>query len=262
MIKNIFFASIWLLLAVGALLFLHENPRLRAANLADLENSQRVNFHQLDLSSEQLQDIPAKALQQTDLESFSYDGGEYIATVFDSLWGLENAHLDKKLLALSQRKLQFLTESVQVWSNLQTLNLPNHRIKQLPAGFCTLGELRELDLSGNLLAQLPDSLGYLHQLQKLNLSDNKLSKLPANFYSLYSLRELNLSHNQLQQLNSVFCYMQGLHSLDLSHNQLQKLPASLRKLNRLEWLDLSGNDISAAHRDEIRAWLPRAKVVF
>ncbi len=262
MLKDICFFLACLLLASGALFVLRENPRLAAANLAHLEDAQLSNFYKLDLSGETLQDIPQSALQQVDLAHFSYDGGEYIATVFDSIWGLENAHLDKKLLALSQRKLQFLTDKIQVWAKLESLNLPNHRIKQLPVGFCGLSQLKNLNLSGNLLNTLPDSLGYLDKMEILNLAYNQLERLPNNFFALSKLTELNLAHNQLLYTGSVFCYMSELRSLDLSHNRLQKMPASLRKLKRLEWLDLSGNDISAAHKEEIRAWLPRTKVVF
>ncbi len=262
MLKNTLFAAAWLLIALAGLLFLQKNPRFQAASLADLNTAQAVDVYRLDLSDEQLQDIPDVALQLAHLEQFSYDGGEYTGAIFDSLWGAEKAHLDEKLRRLSQHKLCFLSEKIAVWADLQTLNLPNHRIKQLPVGFCGFAQLKNLNLSGNLLAFLPDSLGYLQNLQILNLSHNQITALPHTFFALAQLKELNLSHNRLIATGEIFCFMPHLASLDLAHNQLQRLPASVRKLTRLQWLDLSGNNLSAAHQTEIRGWLPRTKIVF
>jgi Leucine-rich repeat (LRR) protein len=260
-VKNILFAALWLFIALSALFFLQENPTIKAATLSDLEDK-NINFNSLDLSGENLQDIPDIALQQVGIEIFIYNGGEYSAAVFDSLWALEGSHLDKKLLNLSNHKLLFLNPKIKNWSKLKNLQVQNNRISDLPAGFCDISTLCSLDLSANRIQKLPDSLGYLQNLQFLNLSHNQIKVLPNTFFALHSLQELNLSNNQLSQLGQIFCFLPDLHSLDLSNNKLQKLTTSVRKLQKLAWLDLSSNDISKSHQLEIIAWLPRTKIIF
>lgn len=68
-----------------------------------------------------------------------------------------------------------------------------------------LSKLESLDLSDNQLAELPLELEQLKAIRKLNLSKNKLQRLPACVLAgMPKLHELEISHNQL------FCLFDGV----------------------------------------------------
>jgi len=68
-----------------------------------------------------------------------------------------------------------------------------------------LNRLESLDLSDNQLTQLPLELEQLKAIRKLNLSKNKLQSLPASVLArMPKLHELEISHNKL------FCLFDGV----------------------------------------------------
>jgi Leucine-rich repeat (LRR) protein len=60
--------------------------------------------------------------------------------------------------------------------------------------------LQSLNLTNNRIGNLPAQIGELKKLQSLYLSDNQLQSLPAQIGDLKNLQSLELTGNQLQTL--------------------------------------------------------------
>lgn len=97
--------------------------------------------------------------------------------------------------------------------NLQSLNLANNRLAQIPRSFLSgdtqtgplTTTLKSLDLSGNPLQELPEDLPFLRELTTLTLKALSLTddKIPNNFSELTKLGSLDLSSNNLTRIPEV-----------------------------------------------------------
>ncbi len=71
-------------------------------------------------------------------------------------------------------------------THLQTLNLTNNHIEELPASIISLSHLRILKLGHNHLSSLPRSFGSLKSLEILDLTGNDLNedRITKDFFQL------------------------------------------------------------------------------
>lgn len=99
----------------------------------------------VDLSGQQLTEIPESVLGQSDITS----------------------------LNLSNNQLVTLPANINKLTNLQVLNVENNRLVSLPPQIGGLPKLRSADFSNNRLESLPPELGNLTGLQSLNLGGYK-----------------------------------------------------------------------------------------
>lgn len=95
-----------------------------------------------------------------------------------------------------------LSERLDDFSNLQSLNLSKSGLTEVPASIVTLKELTWLSLAGNELTTLPTEMSGIVALAYLDISGNSLSSLPGSLGTLSGLTTLNVSNNELQQLPS------------------------------------------------------------
>ena len=142
-------------------------------------------------------------------------------------------------LALYQKKLLNLPESIGTLYNLQKLYLTGNELKDLPKSFIRLGKLTHLYARNNRFKEFPKNLLALPKLANLYLSGNKLRKIPAEITQ-----------------------MQSLQILHLSNNRLKSLPESIAQLKNLRRLYLKGNPISDQEKEKIKRWLPSCTIVF
>ncbi|XP_037070455.1 leucine-rich repeat-containing protein 40-like isoform X2 [Pollicipes pollicipes] len=172
---------------------------------------------QLNLSSRDLAEVPAKVWRINEIDNdeakqlaMSMDGGE------ERWW--DQVPLTKLLLCGNQ--LKHVSDELGLLTHLQTL-----------------------DLHDNALAELPASVGELHALTRLVLSHNQLRRLPEELFAVTSLRQLLADHNRLEQLPEQAGDCLDLELLDVSHNCLTSLPAGLGYLHKVSRLAASDNQL-------------------
>ena len=127
----------------------------------------------LDLSNNQLTQLPPKFAQLTKL----------------------------KIFFASNNPFETLPEVLGQCQNLEIVGLKTNKIKTVPANSLPK-KLRWLILTDNAIEQLPETLGERSQLQKLALAGNRLIALPHSFSKLKNLELLRISANKLTEFPS------------------------------------------------------------
>ena len=141
--------------------------------LRHIEWAVRTKLTRLNLSGNQLSELPAEIGQLTQLQT----------------------------LTLNDNRLIELPAEIGQLTNLREIHLDNNRLRELPTDIGQLTNLLWLDLSGNQLSELPAEIGQLTNLLWLDLSGNQLSELPAEIGQLPTeLADLNISRRTLYAL--------------------------------------------------------------
>ncbi|MEL0628265.1 leucine-rich repeat-containing protein kinase family protein [Psychromonas aquatilis] len=122
----------------------------------------------LDLSNNQLSDIPSEIKQLTKL----------------------------KILFASNNLFTVLPASIGQCPALEMIGFKSNQITTVPETALPL-PLRWLILTDNKITQLPQTLGQRPRLKKLALAGNQLQTLPENMDQLHELELLRISANQL-----------------------------------------------------------------
>ena len=147
-------------------------------------------------------------------------------------------------LELQNNELAELPDSLGALANLKTLRLSFNKLTKLPVeGFQMITNLQTLQLYDNSLARLPDSMCALTQLKHVSVGVNRLQTLPEQFGRLVNLKELYLDFNAIARLPESFGYLASLELLFLNNNKLTQLPRSFIRLQKLRKLNLQRNDL-------------------
>ncbi|KAJ1436920.1 Tyrosine-protein kinase, catalytic domain [Sesbania bispinosa] len=139
-------------------------------------------------------------------------------------------------------------------SKIQSLDLSNNKITDLPSDFWSLSFLKSLNLSSNQISgSLTNNIGNFGLLEVFDLSSNNFSgEIPEAISSSVSLKVLKLDHNRFEQsIPSGILKCQSLVSIDLSSNQLSgALPDGFgAAFPKLTSLNLAGNNIYGRDSD-------------
>ncbi|TAD75245.1 MAG: GTPase [Oscillatoriales cyanobacterium] len=210
----------------------------RAELLALLERAKAECWTELDLSRNELQELPAEIGQLQNLTSLSLFSNQ-LRELPRQIGQLQNL----TSLSLFSNQLRELPRQIGQLQNLTSLDLGSNQLTELPAEIGRLQNLTSLDLSGNQLRKLPGEIGQLQNLTSLDLGSNQLTELPAEIGRLQSLTELYLLHNQLSELPAEIGQLQNLTTLYPSDNQLSALPTTIIQLKNLTELHLGGNQL-------------------
>ncbi|KAL7388709.1 hypothetical protein ABVT39_019395 [Epinephelus coioides] len=156
-------------------------------------------------------------------------------------------HVDT--LDLTDNKLSDLPADVFSHASLRNLVLKNNLIEKADANWLSdNSSITWLDLSGNSLKKIPAALlQKLPHLDNLDLANNHLEFISADSLDLMTkLERLNLRNNKLNTLDaSIFQSTHNLTSLFLSRNKLNKLPQDLfQGLAQLKYLSMDDNQLS------------------
>ena len=147
-------------------------------------------------------------------------------------------------LELQNNQLAELPDSLGALANLKTLRLSFNKLTKLPnEGLQMVSNLLTLQLYDNQLTRLPDSICTLTQLKHVSVGVNRLQQIPEQFGRLVNLKELYLDFNAIARLPESFGYLASLELLFLNNNKLTQLPRSFIRLQKLRKLNLQRNDL-------------------
>ncbi len=204
-----------------------------------IEDAARTGQTELDLSRNQLSELPAEIGQLSKLTTLDLSGNQ-LSELPAEITQLANL----TTLDLSWNQLSELSAEIGQLAKLTTLDLSRNKLSDLPTEIGQLTKLTTLDLSFNQLSDLPTEIGQLVNLTTLSLSWNHLNDLPTEIGQLANLTTLSLSWNQLSDLPTEIGQLANLTTLSLSLIKLSKLPAEITQLVNLTALDLSGNQLN------------------
>lgn len=158
---------------------------------------------------------------------------------------------DEKLWSKSSPRILFrnglFSKPSCAFDLVESLDLSNLNLKELPSKVSLLSNLMYLDLSGNQLQSLPLTLNPLGRLETLDLDGNPVEKslsfahsslkeIPYFLGLMTSLNVLNLSFNELVDLKRdgkhILSNITYLNSLDLSYNRFPSVSLESLVLNR------------------------------
>ena len=143
--------------------------------------------------------------------------------------------------------ISILPPEIGALSNLQLLNLSQHRITTIPPEIGSLSRLQSLLLINNYIRVLPDEIGALSSLEFLDLEGNQLTKLPTSICNLGSkLKFLDLRRNILEGPTPPpeIWTLVALTDLNLSANpKISELPPQIGRLIALTDLCLKGTNL-------------------
>ena len=183
--------------------------------LRRIEEAARHNVEKLDLSNQNLTEIPRAVFQLKNLKEL-YLSGNQIVKISDAIAQLQN---------------------------LKTLYLYNNQILEIPDAITKLQNLTRLYLSKNQIVEIPDAISKLQNLKLLYLSNNQIVKIPDAISELQKLTELDLSHNQIVEIPDAISKLQNLTKLHIYTNQIVKIPDAIIELKNLTELNISKNKI-------------------
>lgn len=136
-----------------------------------------------------------------------------------------------KKLDLSQNQLEFLPESIKIWTQLEELNLFHNELTYLPHhGIKHLRNLKILNVGSNALEYLPRSIRYLKQMKILKMEENYVKALPKEIGECSSLEKLKVSSNKLFRLPSELKYLTSLVEFSAADNELRYSSQELQTL--------------------------------
>lgn len=155
-----------------------------------------------------------------------------------------------KKLDLSQNQLEFLEESIKIWTQLEELNLCCNELTDLPHnGIKYLINLTNLNVSSNALKHLPRSIKYLTNLETLNVEENYLEELPKRIGQCTSLKALTVSSNQLSQLPKELKDLTSLVEFSAADNELKYSSEELQALGVNSWKQIEKVDLSQNYQN-------------
>lgn len=150
------------------------NGKLRIHPLEEIINKIDLTvLRELDISNNNLQELPASFSLLTKLEHLKMDNNKF-KTLPIVIAG--NRHL--KSLSCSNNQLEIISEELGSLNNLEILNLSFNNLSKFPKTFAKLNRLREFNFAGNKFEIIPQCItDGMRNLEILDLSLNKCIKL-------------------------------------------------------------------------------------
>lgn len=142
--------------------------------------------------------------------------------------------------------LEKIPSEIGALDMLESLDISNNILVDLPEEICLLKSLIWLDLSFNRIKQLPRCFGKLSKLCTIEAAHNLLYKLPDSIIQISAIVSLNLAHNKFEDIPSVWCKkLKYLTSLNMDGNKIKYLPFEIIKMGNLRTLSLRHNILRA-----------------
>ncbi|MCH2044380.1 MAG: leucine-rich repeat domain-containing protein [Saprospiraceae bacterium] len=191
---------------------------------------------------------------------------DYLDLTFNELTEIPEAILQMdslKTLDLSGNDIKELPEDIIHMKNLRNLILSyNKNIKLANHILFDLDQLSSITLNGLELKGLPSAIPNMTNLKDLWISHNPFEKMPNEIFEMTQLRSLAMKNCQLSQLPDKIGKLTNIEYLHLSDNKLKTLPYELSKLKQLKGLNLKNNPISKRDKLVLQNFLPHVKIIF
>lgn len=199
------------------------------------EGSESLNLAMLGLEK-----VPASITDLSGLQHLDLTGN-----VFPTLPGPLSSLTALLTLSVEAVSLQKLDgELLRELNKLESLNLRNNDLCELPDSLFGLVLLKSLDLGGNQLLVLPPEIEQLRALEDLRLDHNQLQgPLPTALYSLTQLHNLCVQNNQFTQIPPGIAALRVLNNIELAGNEFTELPSEIAQMTELLHIDVANNPI-------------------
>ncbi|XP_006623300.1 lutropin-choriogonadotropic hormone receptor isoform X2 [Apis dorsata] len=201
-----------------------------------------VNLTKLDLTSNNITDIPARAFNRIfNLEVLLLRRNRLHTIADDAFTNLTSL----RVLELDDNYLTKIPTAIVKLSGLEDLSLSNNRIETLEEHvFRRVSNLLSLDLRGNPIKEIHGNTFHnLCKLRKLILSNLKELQIFPNLNGTKSLEVLRLDRAQVTNVPKNLCEQcPKLKSFDMKSNFLTEVP-NLRNCSELRVLNLASNMI-------------------
>lgn len=125
---------------------------------------------------------------------------------------------------------------------LETLNLNENLIHQVPSSIVQLKNLKTVNLSKNQLTSLPKELCQIEKLDSLDLSFNRITQIEGYVEALNCV-ELNLNENRIRIISENIAKCPRLKVLRLEQNclELKAMPCDLMTKSNVALINTDGN---------------------
>eukprot|EP00121_Abeoforma_whisleri_P013871 Awhi_evm1s12801 len=178
---------------------------------------------------------------------------------------LKNARQkEKESLKINNYNLTELpTEQFYGLHRLQSLDLSENCLREIPFQIRNLVELRYFNVSYNNLATLPcDGLTPLRYLVEINLSFNLMEEFPYEVLNAKSLRTLNLCDNAIKNISTNICQLRSLRTFVFNNNKVTVIPDTIMQLKELQVLECFNNPMVSPPYDVTSMGVETIKTYF
>ncbi|XP_035243832.1 leucine-rich repeats and immunoglobulin-like domains protein 2 [Anguilla anguilla] len=205
--------------------------------------------HLLDCSRKRLSAVPGNPpawITQLNMNNNEFTSIPFLGDVTYNITTLSLVH---------NRISELVTQQLQSYVSLESLDLSSNSISELKAGAFPPMQLKYLNLSNNKISNLePGCLDNVsHSLLVLKLNRNRISALPQKGFRLSQLHFLELKRNRIKTVESLtFKGLDSLKSLKMQRNGITKLmDGAFFGLGGMEELELEHNNLT----EVTKGWL-------
>lgn len=125
-------------------------------------------------------------------------------------------------------------EGIEIFSNLQKLDISTNNLTTLPDSIASLTSLRILDFTKNKFTVFPEILCSMPNITNLIFWNNQISTVPESIGNMSGLKSLNFAFNKITTLPKRIGDLSNLETLSLWSTSIQTLPESITKLSNLK----------------------------
>lgn len=136
-------------------------------------------------------------------------------------------------------------ESIQLYKNLERLEIILCKIDKIPSHVYNLKTLKELVIKDTNVSKIESEIGKLVNLEHLQLSSNKINEIPKELNKLTNLKDLHLEYNPIEIFPDELTGLTSLDSLFLQGCKLTDVNDSIADIKNLRYLEMDSNQITS-----------------
>lgn len=140
--------------------------------------------------------------------------------------------------------LIFPSEQLLAMPNIQSLEINNCNLNEIPDAIFSLKTLKSLWLMCGGITHVPDAILNLDRLESLSLSANKLTEIPPVIFQMHSLQELSICNCPINILPDEISNLANLKHLLISSTNIASLPKTIGDLPELKQLIITSAPIN------------------